>query len=137
MGRLFVILNHGEIEQLDADYTPALLRALRAEFGRTHTSIAIRVVNALALDEPNYAAEMRQYQPDGVLLVKVSGGVRGAYGGIETIMYDVSLVSPQHPDRRVWRAQLQAAGGTAVIEGKMDSAAEELVGRLLADGLIR
>lgn len=100
------------------------------------TRVTVRVVNALALGEPNYAGEMAQYRPDGVLLMK-SGGVRGAYGGIEAIHYDVRLVSPQQRDRRVSRAQLQADGGTAVIEGKMNSAAEELVGRLLEDRLIQ
>jgi hypothetical protein len=135
--RIFIILNHGEVDQLDADYTPALVRALQQEFAKTRTTITVRAVNVLALNDPNYARELAQYQPDGVLTMKLSGGVRGAYGGLESLFYDVSLISAQQPDRRIWRAQLNAAGGSAVIEGKMNSAAEELVQRLLDDRLIQ
>lgn len=138
MGRLFIILNHGEVEQVDADYTLALTRALQEEFAKTHTTITVQTVKVLALNDPDYAGEMAQFRPDGVLIMKASGGMRGAYGiGLESISYDVSLMSPQQPDRRIWRAQLQATGGSAVIEGKMNSAAKELVQQLRDDRLIQ
>jgi hypothetical protein len=138
MNRLFVILNHGQLEQMDAGYTPALIRALQGEFAKTRTTVTIRAIDALALSDPNYTRALAQYQPDGVLTMKMSGGVRGEYGGgLESIYYDLSLFSVQTRDKRVWRGQLQATGGTGVIEGKMNSAAEKLVQTLLKDRVIQ
>jgi len=136
VNRVFIVLNQADIDRIDPEYTPALVRALRNEFFKKRIAVEVKTVNPLALDDTAYAAELQQYQPNGVLTIKATSTVISGYGGIHSIVYDASLFSPQQPDRRIWRAQITADGGTAVIEKKMRLVAEELLKRLRADRLI-
>ncbi len=136
INKLFIILNHGQIDRIDSSYTPYLITALRDEFSKMDVEIAIRNVNALVLDESIYRSEITSYEPDGVMTIIATGGmVAGATGGLAQIIYDVSLFDSSR-NKRIWRAHINASGGTAVREKRMKLMAKDLVKGLSDEKLI-
>jgi len=136
INKLFIILNHGQVDQIDSAYTPYLITALKEEFTKKGVEIAIRNFNAIVLDENIYRSEIASYEPDGILTIIATGGtVAGATGGLAQIRYDVSLFDSLK-NKRIWRAQINASGGTAVREKRMKLMAGELIKRLSEEKLI-
>jgi len=134
--KLYVIINEIQVDNIDSSYTPLLTSALKNEFSQHGVEINVRSADPLVLDEKNYMAEIESYKPDGVMTIVSTGGVRGPYGGMMQIIYDVSLFDSSNAKRRIWRAQINAAGGTAVREKRMELMAQNLVSRLIEDKLI-
>ena len=135
INKLFIVVNHGQVDNLDSAYTPLLMTALKNEFSQKGVETEIRVVSPLALNENAYLAEIASYNPDGVMTIVTSGGVMGPYGGMTKILYDVSLFDPSK-ESRIWRAQIDASGGTAVREKRMQMMAHDLIQRLSEDKII-
>jgi len=52
---------------------------------------------------------LKAWQPDGVLMAAFAGG-SGAYGGVDSVRFDVSLIAVAS-NRRIWRAQVRARKG--------------------------
>ena len=134
--KLYVVLNENQVDSIDSSFTPLLTAALKDEFSKRGVEIAVRVADPLVLDEKTYLAEIESYKPDGVMTIVATGGVRGAYGGMMKILYDVSLFDASNAKRRIWRAQIDASGGTGVREKRMKLVAQDLVERLSQDKLI-
>jgi hypothetical protein len=133
--KMFIILNHGQVDKIDPSFTQYLAVALKNEFSSKGVETELRVINPLSLDENAYGAEIASYKPDGVLTIVANGGVTGGNGGLLNIFYDVSLYD-FGKNKRIWRAQLDASGGTDVKERRMKIMAKELVQRLSEDKLI-
>jgi len=136
INRLFIILNHSRVDQIDSSYTPYLITALKEEFSKKGVEIAIRNVNALVLDENIYRSEIAYYHPDGVMTIIATGGtVVGATGGLAQMIYDVSLFDSSR-NKRIWRAQINVSGDMGVREKRMKLMARDLVNRLSEEKLI-
>ncbi len=133
--KLFIIVNHGQIDDIDKAYTPYLVEALKDEFSRKSVETMIQMANPLALDDSALFAGIGTYKPDGVLAIVATGGVAGPYGGMRKIIYNVSLFDPL-TKKRVWRARIDASGGEAVQERRMRIMAHDLVMRLDQEKLL-
>ncbi len=133
--KLFVLVNHRQVDAIDAGFTPYLMGALKDEFSRKGVEVEIRMINPLALNEDIQISEIMSYKPDGVMTIVANGGVVGAYGGMAKILYDVSIFDPQR-NKRIWRAQIDASGGTAVREKRMQMMVQNLIQRLSDDRII-
>lgn len=136
INKLFIILDHRRVDQIDSSYTPYLITALKEEFSKKGIEIAIRNVNALVLDDNIYRSEIAFYEPDGVMTIIATGGtVAGPAGGLARIIYDVSLFDSSKI-KRIWRAQINASGAAGVREKRMKLMARDLVNRLSEENLI-
>ncbi|HMK51194.1 MAG TPA: hypothetical protein VK551_01720 [Thermodesulfobacteriota bacterium] len=135
MNRLFIILNHGQIDNTDSSYTPYLINALKDEFSKEGVEITIRVVKALALNDSIYKSEIVSYEPDGVMALTATGGTVTSYGSVMEIVYDVSLFDLSSK-KRIWRAQIKASGGALVREKRMKLMARDLVKQLREQKII-
>jgi hypothetical protein len=133
--RLFIVVNNGQVDTVDPAYTRYLVAALKDEFTRKGVDIEIRATGRLALNDNVDLAEIASYKPDGVLTIIASGGVVGPHGGMVKILYDVSLFDAGK-NKRIWRARLDASGGTGVQEKRMKMMAQGLVKRLSEDHMI-
>ncbi len=133
--KLFVVLNHGQVDTIDASFTPYLITALKDGFSKIGVEIEIGVISPLALNENAYILEIASYKPDGVMTIVANGGVVGAYGGMAKIVYDVSIFDSLK-NKRIWRAQIDASGGTAVREKRMQMMVQNLIQRLSDDKII-
>jgi hypothetical protein len=103
INKLFVILNHRHLDNIDSAYTPLLVTALKDEFSKNGVKMAICIVNPLSLNEDVCLAEMNSYKPEGVLTIVSTGGVVAPSGGMITIIYDVSLFDTINKnDKRIW-----------------------------------
>ena len=87
------------------------------------------------LDEKIYSHDIESYGPQAVLVIVATGGVVSPYGGMEKIVYDASLFAPDL-EKRIWRAQIEHSGGTALIGKRMKKMANAIVGQLEKDQLI-
>lgn len=139
MHKLFIILNHTQVDQIDPGYTAYLVKALEQGFKRKGLDVAIRTVTPLELNENAYQTEIENFSPDGVLVILNNGGVIGVYGGMQQINYDVSLydVNVTAETKRIWRAKIQAWGSTGVVrEERMNLVVQRLLERLQRDKMI-
>lgn len=134
INKLFVILNHRNLDNIDSAYTPLLVTALKDEFSQNGVKMTICIVNPLSLNEDVCLAEMNSYKPEGVLTIVSTGGVVAPSGGMIKIIYDASLFDTTNKNhKRVWRATIDASGGK---EKRMKIMAKDLIKRLLDDKLI-
>ena len=133
--KLFVLLNHVQVDTIDASFTPYLITALKDGFSKKGVEIEIRVISPLALNENASVSEIASYKPDGIMTIVVNGGVVAATGGMATILYNVSIFDSLK-NKRIWRAQIDASGGTAVREKRMQMMVQKLSQRLSDDKII-
>lgn len=136
MHKLFIFLNHTQVDQIDPGYTAYLVTALEKGFKQNGLEVVVRSVTVLELNETSYDAEVKSYGPDGVLVILSNGGVVGAYGGMAQINYDVSLYDITPNPKRIWRAQILASGGEGVREQRMNLVVQRLLERLNEDKMI-
>jgi hypothetical protein len=129
---MYIIVNNG---QADATYDMYLVAALKEEFSKRSAEVKLRVVDELVLDDNVYIAEAAAYEPDGILMIVATGGTVSGYGGMIEIIYDVSVFD-KLTEKRIWRAQIDNSGGTAVVEKRMKLMALDLVKRLTDDKVI-
>ena len=136
MNKLFIILNHGQIDNIDSSYTPYLAAALKDEFSKEGLEVAIRVAEPLVLDDSIYKFEIASYEPDGVMTITANGwAVSEPSGGLTQIIYDVSLFDSSK-SKRIWRALIDASGGLSAREKRMKLVATDLVNQLKEQKLI-
>jgi len=133
--KLFVILNHTQVDNVDPNYTPYLLKALHDEFEKEKIEVSLNVIRPLSLSNQSFDSEIANYKPDGILTILANGGVSSGGGGLLSIYYDVSVFDAP-TEKRIWRARIDASGGTAIREKRMAIMAQKLVHHLKEEKLI-
>jgi len=133
--KLFVVVNHNQVDMIDRSFTPYLITALKDEFSKKGVETEIVVISPLDLNANTYASEIASYKPDGVMTILANGGIIGPYGGMQTIVYDISIFESAK-NIRIWRARIEASGGTGVREKRMRMMAQKLIQRLSDDKII-
>jgi hypothetical protein len=129
--RLFVIVNHGDVDE--QTYSHLLADAMLVALTNTAAVFQIEIANPVALDESSYLKQIKQFEADAVLMIRVEGGVLGQYGGYPTLIYDASLFEPDLR-KRIWRARIDNSGGTALMKRRMREMADKIVQELRKNG---
>lgn len=124
--RAYLVVFQG---QLDAVRAEKLRQALGDAFQPRTSALVTMLVTGLDLDDPNARADIDAFRPDGIVVIKPSGGVSQQEGGADSITYDVVVEAPKER-RRVWHATLVSESGPAVM-------AHDLVENLTTAGLLR
>lgn len=133
MGRLFVLINHGDLG--NQPYSTDLANNLRTVLSNPPPALEISIVSPLELDERVHDDRIKQFNPDAVLVIRLTTAVLSEYGGYPILKYDASLYDPDMK-RRLWRGVVDNSGGTALMKRRMREMAEVIVGRLRKDGFL-
>ena len=137
--RLLVV---SQVAWADAAWAGAFEKALLAELHTVSIQVRVQSRNPLALqaDKSQYAAEIRDFQPDVVLVVEPSDGTVDARGRSLMRRFEAGLF--RHYTERAkrdlaWRATIEVQpAGSYITATDMPALARDLVARLTADGTL-
>jgi hypothetical protein len=123
------------------EYTEPLQRALNDEMSRRRIAGKAHILPYGELDED---AALRKHAQGmrGVVWIIPTGG-SSYYGSLKQIKYDVQAYSLEGPTgaamRRVWRSKVDTSSGSFgfQINARLEQFAQDLVERLIQDGVIR
>ena len=133
INRLFVLINQGETDT--PKLSNELTQHLRNSLSNSPVKLEFSVMSPLELDERVHDAKIKQFDADGVLVIRVTTFIISEYGGYPTIIYDVSLFDPEIK-KRLWRGSVNNSGGTALMNRRMREMAEAIVSQLRKDGFL-
>jgi len=131
--RLFVLINHGDLG--NQPYSNDLANNLRSVLSNPPPVMGISIVSPLELDERVHEAKIKQFNPDAVLVIRLTTAVLNEYGGYPILKYDASFFDPKM-DKRLWRGAVNNSGGTALMKRRMREMAEVIIGQLRKDGFL-
>lgn len=133
VNRLFIIIQHGEMD--DQPFSNDLSLALRNAFTNTSAVMEMSIANPVELDPKTHLRQAEAFNADAILVITSTGGIMSEYGGYPTITYDASLYE-KTMEKRIWRAQINNSGGTALMKRRMREMAVGIVEKLRGDGFL-
>jgi hypothetical protein len=126
IGRLFVLMR--DDSQIDPHYAHNLQAAWTQRLSALGIDSRVLVISTLESEESVFGKEIKEFSPDGVLLIQPEGSMRhagpGSHGvfklerhGDSTIdlYWDVSLFETD-PKNRIWCASITTPGGYGITK---------------------
>jgi len=133
IGRLFVLINHGDLG--NQTYSNELAANLRSVLSNPPPVMEISIASPLELDEKVHVGRIQRFNPEAVLVIRLSTAVLDEFGGYPILKYDASLFDPKM-EKRLWRGAVNNSGGTALMKRRMRETAEVIISQLQKDGFL-
>lgn len=131
--RVFILISASDTK--DQTLATSLETAFRECFTNATPVVEVAITSPLDLDEHALTSRMVRFTPDAVLTVSAKSRVVDTYGNYPRIVYDASLFDPI-AKKRIWRASIENAGSTEVMDWRMREMAEKIVQQLHQDGFL-